>query len=206
MIGKQGFQISVYSQTISCKHKTVISWEASISLITMFLKVSQYWLLSGNRSIFACLLPLSGPHWQAKVQKHVGRGRGREGAEPYQGVSDDESHPADEQEGAQDDGGHVLEHGVHRGLGLGRGMIELLFHVRRNRGRCIFWSLVNQVNDLVWESMATSLLNFQPDIKEPNNQEKPGLSSDGSGVWGEWIHVYVWLSPFAVHLKLSQHC
>ena len=26
------------------------------------------------------------------------------------------------------------------------------------------------------------------------------------GVQGEWIHVYVWLSPFAVHLKLSQHC
>ena len=23
---------------------------------------------------------------------------------------------------------------------------------------------------------------------------------------GEWIHVYVWLSPFAIHLKLSQHC
>ena len=22
---------------------------------------------------------------------------------------------------------------------------------------------------------------------------------------GEWIHVYVWLSCFAVHLKLSQH-
>ena len=22
----------------------------------------------------------------------------------------------------------------------------------------------------------------------------------------EWIHVYVWLRPFAVHLKLSQHC
>ena len=22
---------------------------------------------------------------------------------------------------------------------------------------------------------------------------------------GEWIHVYVWLSRFAVHLKLSQH-
>ena len=30
----------------------------------------------------------------------------------------------------------------------------------------------------------------------------------GEGLWGEWIHVYVhqWLSPFAVHLKLSQHC
>ena len=23
---------------------------------------------------------------------------------------------------------------------------------------------------------------------------------------GEWIHVYVWLSPFAGHLKVSQHC
>ena len=23
---------------------------------------------------------------------------------------------------------------------------------------------------------------------------------------GEWIHVYVWFRPFAVHLKLSQHC
>ena len=22
----------------------------------------------------------------------------------------------------------------------------------------------------------------------------------------EWIHVYAWLSPFVVHLKLSQHC
>ena len=22
----------------------------------------------------------------------------------------------------------------------------------------------------------------------------------------EWIHVYMWLSPFAFHLKLSQHC
>ena len=23
---------------------------------------------------------------------------------------------------------------------------------------------------------------------------------------GEWMHVYIWLSPSAVHLKLSQHC
>ena len=23
---------------------------------------------------------------------------------------------------------------------------------------------------------------------------------------GEWIHEYVWLSPFSGHLKLSQHC
>ena len=27
----------------------------------------------------------------------------------------------------------------------------------------------------------------------------------GGEFGGEWIHVYVWLSPFAVHLKLSQH-
>ena len=23
---------------------------------------------------------------------------------------------------------------------------------------------------------------------------------------GEWVHVYGWLTPFAVHLKPSQHC
>ena len=28
----------------------------------------------------------------------------------------------------------------------------------------------------------------------------------GGEFGGEWIHVYVWLSPFAAHLKLSQHC
>ena len=28
----------------------------------------------------------------------------------------------------------------------------------------------------------------------------------GGEFGGEWIHVYVWLSPFAVRLKLSQHC
>ena len=28
----------------------------------------------------------------------------------------------------------------------------------------------------------------------------------GGEFGGEGIHVHVWLSPFAVHLKLSQHC
>ena len=28
----------------------------------------------------------------------------------------------------------------------------------------------------------------------------------GEGFGGEWGHVYVCLSPFAVHLKLLQHC
>ena len=28
----------------------------------------------------------------------------------------------------------------------------------------------------------------------------------GGAFGGEWTHVYVRLSPFTVHLKLSQHC
>ena len=28
----------------------------------------------------------------------------------------------------------------------------------------------------------------------------------GGDFGGEWIHVYIWLSPFTVHLKLSEHC
>ena len=28
----------------------------------------------------------------------------------------------------------------------------------------------------------------------------------GGGSWGGWIPVYAWLCPFAVHLKLLQHC
>ena len=28
----------------------------------------------------------------------------------------------------------------------------------------------------------------------------------GGACGGERIHAYVWLSPFVVHLKLSQHC
>ena len=27
----------------------------------------------------------------------------------------------------------------------------------------------------------------------------------GGEFGGEWIHLYAWLSPFAIHLKLSQH-
>ena len=35
------------------------------------------------------------------------------------------------------------------------------------------------------------------------NRYVPAWIGGGSG--GEWIHVYVWLSPFAVHLKLPPH-
>ena len=37
----------------------------------------------------------------------------------------------------------------------------------------------------------------------PNVMWQPGWKRS---LGGEWIHVYVWLSPFAVYLKLSQHC
>ena len=28
----------------------------------------------------------------------------------------------------------------------------------------------------------------------------------GGGFGGQWIHVYVWLRSFALHMKLSKHC
>ena len=28
----------------------------------------------------------------------------------------------------------------------------------------------------------------------------------GGEFGGEWVHVCIWLSPFAVHLKLSERC
>ena len=28
----------------------------------------------------------------------------------------------------------------------------------------------------------------------------------GKGFGGKWIHFFVWLSPFAVHMRLPQHC
>lgn len=32
-------------------------------------------------------------------------------------------------------------------------------------------------------------------------------SLDGeASLGGDWVHVYVWLNPFAIHLKLSQDC
>ena len=55
-------------------------------------------------------------------------------------------------------------------------------------------------------------------IFKMGNHQGPTVLSTGNSaqcfvpVWtgaefrGEWIHVYVWPSPFSVHLKLSQHC
>ena len=45
------------------------------------------------------------------------------------------------------------------------------------------------------------------DSLDPMDCSLPGSSVHGiSPTGGEWIHVYVCLSPFPVHWKLSQHC
>ena len=53
-------------------------------------------------------------------------------------------------------------------------------------------------------------------LKRINNKDLPYSTRNsaqcyvaawmGGEFWGEWIHVYAWLSPFAIYLKLSQHC
>ena len=56
---------------------------------------------------------------------------------------------------------------------------------------------------------------MQTAVFKMNNQQGPVHSTWKSAqcyvaawmeIGEEWIHVYIWLSPFAVHLKLLQHC
>ena len=54
-----------------------------------------------------------------------------------------------------------------------------------------------------------------PAIFKMDNQQGPSVQHRefsmfcpawmGGEFGGEWIHVYVWLNPFTVHLKLPQH-
>ena len=39
-----------------------------------------------------------------------------------------------------------------------------------------------------------------------NSVQCYGAAWMGGEFGGEWIHAYIWLSPFTVHLKLSQYC
>ena len=39
-----------------------------------------------------------------------------------------------------------------------------------------------------------------------NSAQCPVAAWMGREFGGEWIRVHVWLSPFAIHLKLPQHC
>ena len=62
----------------------------------------------------------------------------------------------------------------------------------------------------LWEGHVHIVIYKMDKQQEPTVQHRKLCSMlcgslDGRGVGGEWIHAYVWLSPFAVHLKLSQH-
>ena len=60
--------------------------------------------------------------------------------------------------------------------------------------------------------------NIHTAIFKTNNQQRPIVAHGtlsvqwyvaawmGGEFGGEWVHVYAWLSPFSVPLKLSQHC
>ena len=44
-------------------------------------------------------------------------------------------------------------------------------------------------------------------LYSPENPAQCYVVAWRAGEFGEeWIQIYVWLSPFVVHLKLSQHC
>ena len=48
--------------------------------------------------------------------------------------------------------------------------------------------------------------NQQEPTAEHGNSSQCHVAAWLGGEFGrEWIHVYAWLSPFAVHLKPSQH-
>ena len=65
-----------------------------------------------------------------------------------------------------------------------------------------------------YPTMQANSLPFEPQGKKGNwikrfaKQPKPLFVNlnNGRGFEGEGIHVYVWLSPFPVNLKLPQHC
>ena len=44
------------------------------------------------------------------------------------------------------------------------------------------------------------------DETEGTSAERGVAAWMGGELGGEWIPVYVWLSPCVVHLRLSQHC
>ena len=64
------------------------------------------------------------------------------------------------------------------------------------------------ISHSVWNYTNSSSLSFKPKMLYLHRElcSMSCGSLNGRGVLGEWIHVCVWLSSFAVHLKLSQHC
>ena len=64
---------------------------------------------------------------------------------------------------------------------------------------------VFQARILEWVAISSSRDILDPGIK-PVFPLSPALLVDSLPTEPSWIHVQVWLSPFAVHLELSQHC
>lgn len=66
----------------------------------------------------------------------------------YHWISDDKSHPAHKQESAEDDGGHVLQHGVHGGLWPRDRPSGFLLDILWSSGRHFCRGPFNYVNNL----------------------------------------------------------
>ena len=66
-----------------------------------------------------------------------------------------------------------------------------------------------RLDDWGWTSLVVQWLRIHLPITDKNLLYSTWNSAQCYGRWGlggEWIHVYVWLSSFTVHLKLLQHC
>ena len=75
----------------------------------------------------------------------------------------------------------------------------------------IQWGCGGVDNQGVWDRHVHTVI-FKMDNQQGPTVQRRGLCSMLCAAWvggelgGEWIHVHTWLSPFAVHLTLSQHC
>ena len=63
-----------------------------------------------------------------------------------------------------------------------------------------FWMDVHTLLYLKW------ITNKDPQYSTWNSAQCYMAAWMGGGLGGEWIQVYVWLSPFILHLELPQHC
>ena len=57
-----------------------------------------------------------------------------------------------------------------------------------------------------WEEREGELSSHNGFKMPVKHQDRETRAQMGGEFGGKWINVYGWLSPFAVHLKLSQPC
>ena len=58
----------------------------------------------------------------------------------------------------------------------------------------------------VWDGHEHTAVFNMENQQGPAGQQCHVAAWMGGEFGGEWMHAYVWLSPFAVHQKGSQHC